>query len=220
MNALNKTDFKVKSGAAWKHYDTARLQISVGQAYHEGAALTSTLNWVNENFRSTIICVNDTLQKYNMEFDGFDSDLAKSYVEKAGEEWIKRNSKVLNTLSDVKIYRWSKWLNHPDFGKKMDFINALYQSSQAFRNITEKEIKSFWLRKQKRENLSESRFHEFYKYSLAYLKEECAAFLLMFDEAEAADIYPGSSLLPCTVFRNNDGFGVKGFTRVQVSNQT
>jgi len=51
----------VKSGAAWRDYDTARLEISVGQPYHEGAKFEATVDWVKHRFSHSIVSVNDTL---------------------------------------------------------------------------------------------------------------------------------------------------------------
>ena len=59
---------KVKNGAGWNAFDTARLQISVGQPYHEGDKLAATADWVRHRFGRVIVCVNDTLQRFNHAF--------------------------------------------------------------------------------------------------------------------------------------------------------
>jgi hypothetical protein len=194
MNISNDSHLKIR-GALWRNYKTARLQISVGQAYHEGHHLSETVKWVCANFDKAIVCVNDTLQRYN-----------EHGAEEAGTAWIERNKEILNSLPDVQIIRWNHWLYHPDFPDLHADVKNRYKTDAVFRDAVDHEAMSFAVRR-KPQSLG-----AFMERSRAYLLEECAAFRIMF-RTPAADIYPGSTLLPCQIFKNEGG---KGFTRVEV----
>lgn len=192
MNVSN--DFLKIRGAIWKKYKTARLQISVGQSYHEGYQLSETVKWVCANFDKAIVCVNDTLQRYN-----------EPNAEEAGAAWIERNRNILANLPNAEIIRWNHWLYHPDFPGYLADIKDRYKNDPIFKEAVDCEAMAFALRR-KPQSLG-----AFIERSRAYLLEECAAFRIMF-AIPAADIYPGSTLLPCQLFKND---GAKGFTRVE-----
>lgn len=192
MNASN--ELKIR-GASWRKYDVARFQISVGQAYHEGLAFSKTADWASRNFTKVIVCVNDTLQRFN-----------GPGAKEAGSAWIERNKNIISTLPDVEIIRWDQWLDHPDFADKHAEVKNLYKKDPAFREAVDLEAMTFAVR-QKSNNMGAS-----IERSQLYLLEECAVFQIMF-RTPAADIYPGSSLLPCQIFKEDEG---KGFTRVEL----
>jgi hypothetical protein len=192
MSALS--DLKIR-GSSWKKYDTARLQISVGQPYHEGSDLVALVKWVSEHFKHTIVCLNDTLQRYN-----------GPGAEEAGSAWMERNMNVVNMLSSAEIFRWDYWLNCPDYPALHAEVKDKYRNDLVFRKVIDDESMVFALR-QKPNNMG-----AFFERSKAYLLEECAAFQIMF-RTPAADIYPGSTLIPCQIFKEDEG---KGFTRVEL----
>lgn len=183
-------------GASWKKYDTARLQISVGQPYHEGTDFAKTVEWVAANFKRTIVCVNDTLQRYNGPGAG-----------EAGKNWIERNNNEIRKLPDVEIIRWDYWLDHADFPALHAEVKNKYERDLIFRKAIDEECISFVTR-QKSAGMGAA-----LERSKAYLLEECAVFQIMF-RTPAADIYPGSTLIPCQIFKGEAG---KGFTRVEPS---
>ncbi len=194
MNVSNNPHLKIR-GASWKKYDSARLQISVGQAYHEGTDLAETVAWAASNFKKTIICVNDTLQRYNA-----------PGAKEAGDAWLERNKETINKFPNIKVTRWDYWLDHPDFPSLHADVRNKYKTDPLFREAVDNEAMAFAVR-QKPINMG-----TFLERSRAYLLEECAAFQIMF-ATPAADIYPGSSLLPCQIFKGDEG---KGFTRVEL----
>jgi len=157
---------KVKTGAGWQEFDTARLQLSAGQPYHEAEKLRATFNWVGQRFEKVIICANDTLQRFNHEMDGLTPSEAFSKAESDGREWIERNISSIRSLP-----------NYTDFERFADL-------------------------------------------SKRYLLEETAVFSIMFKTEAAVDIYPGSTLLPCTIFQGQtvdgapDGLGMGHFSRI------
>lgn len=198
---MNGSDLKawVKKGGHWRNFDTARFQISVGQDYHEGEELRAALAWASERFGRVIICVNDALQRHNLELDGHTPEAARAFAEAAGREWIERNSAILRTVPNCEVIRWGRWLTDPAYPAELRRMQTLYETNPVFRAEVEKEVRAFWTRQVRRNPALAGRFEEFREHSTAYLLEECAAFQLMFRRDDAIDVYPGSSLLPCKV---------------------
>lgn len=195
MNSSKAFNLKIR-GATWKLYDTGRLQISVGQSYHEDDAFRQMCSWTAQNFNRTIVCVNDTLQRHN----GKNED---------GAAWIQRNKTSLALLPQLEIIRWDYWLNHPHYTERKKDMSRLYAQDTTIRKNVDEEILAFAARKKPKDML------DFSLRSRAYLLEECAAFQIMFQETKAADLYPGSSLLPCRLFKGEPG---KGFTKLEWRN--
>ncbi|MCF6254664.1 MAG: tRNA-dependent cyclodipeptide synthase, partial [Thiomicrorhabdus sp.] len=209
---------KVKNGAGWTGFGAARFHISVGQPYHEGEKFKATMAWASQRFEKVIICVNDTLQRHNLIFDGMDEVDAFDLAEVDGREWVERNLKSIRQLPNFEIRRWEEWRTNPDYHGKISEITELHRKDRSFREEIDNEVLTFWQRRQKRTGLAdEYRFADFQKNSTNYLLEECAVFSLMFKHDCAVDIYPGSTLLPCVLFKNEDALGVEAFTRIDFS---
>lgn len=204
---------KVKNGAGWQDFENTRLQISVGQEYHEGEKLRATFNWVAERFDKIIICVNDTLQRFNHEFSGMTEEEAFLRAESEGREWIERNQKMWRHLPNVKVMRWDDWKKDPSYEERLAEVTDRYLDDEKFRAEVDSEILSFWQRRIKAGDSQFDDFEKFKKFSKAYLLEEIAVFPIMFEKNEAVDIYPGSTLLPCKL---NDvtSLGYRGYTRI------
>ena len=207
---------KVKTGAGWSDFDTARLQISVGQQYHEGDKLKATFNWVGQRFDKVIICVNDTLQRFNYEMDGMSPEDAFNRSEAKGREWIERNIETIRGLPNYTIHRWEDWRSKPEYQNNLDKVYDLYENNPSFRAALDQNISDFW----SRQDRPAEEFERFQEISKHYLLEETAVFSMMFDNEEAADIYPGSILLPCTTFQGKhldgapQGLNMGHFTRI------
>lgn len=207
---------KVKNGAGWRAFDTARIHISVGQQYHEGEKFKATVDWAKDRFERVIICVNDTLQRHNMEeiMTPAEAFLA---AEAAGREWIERNISQIRRLPRYEIKRWEEWRSHADYQDELDRMVNAYHNNPAFTRQVEEEVQAFWDRHKKHDPaLSEDGFAAFRTHSTTYLLEECAAFQIMFCRNKGVDIYPGSTLLPCKI-SNISGLGDRGYTRIDFS---
>jgi len=215
MNDLSNNFGKVvqiKRGCKWQDFNTARLQISVGQEYHEGEKLDATLKWVSENFGKVIICVNDTLQRHNHNFLGADTMRSYEKAEEDGRQWIERNINTIRTHNiKHEIIRWEFWRGLDDNASNRKHIDDMYANSVEFKNSIESEIESFWSRLNRDGQFNEHDALRFSGHSREYLLEECAVFISMFKKDRAADIYPGSSLLPCAELK---GMGEYGFTKI------
>lgn len=207
---------KVKTGASWQNFDTARLQISVGQAYHESEKLKATFNWVGQRFEKIIICANDTLQRFNFEMEGLSAEEAFDRAESAGREWIERNIPHIRNLPNYQIHRWEDWRTREDYQQALDEVYALYNDNDEFRAAIDQNVLDFW----NRQNRPLSDFERFKELSKSYLLEETAVFSIMYKTERAVDIYPGSTLLPSTIFQGRkiegapEGLGMGHFTRI------
>ena len=209
---------KVKNGAGWAGFETARFHISVGQAYHEGDKFHATMAWAKHRFEKVIICVNDTLQRHNYIFEGMSEAAAFDLAESDGREWIERNLKAIRQLPNVDIRRWEEWRSFPEYENELANIQLMYQSERGVKEAIDNDVLMFWQRRQKRAGLQDQyRFAEFQKNSTNYLVEECAVFSMMFKKDYAVDIYPGSVLLPCVLFKNEGTLGARSFTRIDFS---
>lgn len=204
---------KVKNGAGWSGYSDARLQISVGQEYHEGEKLNATFNWVADRFDTVTVCVNDTLQRFNHMFTGMSEEEAYSKSESDGREWIERNQARWRHLPNIKIVRWDTWKNDPNFKDKLSEAKKRYDEDSSFRNEVDQEILSFWQRRLSSGDANKDDYERFKKLSKAYLLEEIAVFPIMSRNSSAVDIYPGSTLLPCKLNGISD-LGQRGYTRI------
>ena len=212
---------KVKNGAGWRAFDTARLQISVGQPYHENDKFEATLDWCRHRFEHVIVCINDTLQSYNHQFDRMSPRDAYAKARADGDAWLERNQPMIERLPSHEIHRWDDWKVWPYFARSMHQTMQLAKTNSEFRDALHQNIKDFWARKLRKDGLTEQyRFPEFARLSERYLIEETAIFSQMFKAAHAVDVYPGSVLLPCVLFAGRqvpgapEGLELGAFTRI------
>ena len=215
---------KVKRADGYKDHSTARFHISVGKENHEHPKFKATMAWAMDNFDRIIICVNDTLQRHNFLFEGETPQSAYEHARRAGDEWVKRNINFgMQQSSRFEVKRWSDWITREEFAVKRDEVLQAIRDNAWMEEAIEKEIESFWKRAKKRGSISgDFDFAKFQIHSREYLLEECAAFSIMFDEDVAADVYPGSSLLPCTLFKpaEQKSAGTNyGFTRIEFKDE-
>lgn len=213
---------RVKTGASWQAYKTCRLQISVGQSYHEGAKFEATVNWVRERFDNVIICVNDTLQRHNTLFldGGNESDITGQWS-REGDAWIARHQDLFSTFDNCTIRKWDDWRDREEYPSIRKQVDRFYENNDLFHNSINANVQNFWDRNADRfEDHPSLDFTKFARHSLTYLLEETAVFSMMFKEVEAVDIYPGTVLLPAFLFRGNpvpgmpEGLDKGVFTRI------
>lgn len=208
-NQFNPYTVVVKKARGYSDYDTARLQISVGQPYHEGDKFAATVEWAQSRFEKVIICVNDTLQRHNLRFEkGLPDVMALRMTEQQGREWVDRNLSSIKNLSNYEIQHWEEWRKRPSYEALLEKNQHLYDGQKHTRDCIDAIIKDFWDRRIKRQGFSEEeKFVYFHQHSTNYFLEELTVFQMMFSELDAADIYPGSCLLPMVLAQ-------KPFTRI------
>lgn len=215
-----------KSTDSWQMFDVARLQISVGQDYHEGEKLRATLGWLKARFSIVKVCVNDTLQRFNLMFEeGLDSAEAYNTSRQNGLTWAEKYTADIGNNKSADMVHWDFWLNHADYPLTRKKIDELYLWNIEFRDLINQNISEIWSRRciKKPDIYSKSRFQEFFDLSRQYLLEEISVFSMMFENEKAIDVYPGTTIFAATVLQGRrlqgapDGLGRGHFCRIDFS---
>ena len=194
----------------WENIKTARLDISIGQEYHEGDKMIAAAEWASRHFDRVVVNICDTLQRHNFQFSNIPADKAYNMSLAAGDAWIERNRVALNMLPNLEIVRWDEWLSNPEFGSAKKRVLELYKTDNDFRSYFDTFCEEVWNRKKtKDEQLKE----KFIFYSKRYFLEEVAViFISSFDNI--ADIYPGSFPKLFDYLRDNDMPAPKSMTTI------
>lgn len=195
---------KIKHGGPWRRFDTVRLEISVGQPYHEGDKFACTIDWAMERFDRIALLVNDTLQRHNLMFEhGLSEDEAHAESFKAGSDWIERNHQAI-VRSRAEIFRWDDWLKGAKYPRIRHGVELLYQRNAEFRSAIDATAAKIWARHLAREPGLTLREEEFLDRSRAYLLEETAAFAIIYDTIPGISVYPGSFGEAWSIFIDRD----------------
>jgi tRNA-dependent cyclodipeptide synthase len=212
-----------QSTHSWLDFDFVRLQISVGQEYHENEKLKAAIDWCKPRFKSVQICVNDSLQRYNMMFEqGISEEEAQLVAMREGQEWVDRNIHMFSSIPHLEIMRWENWKSTPLFTGYRKKIENLYLRNEEFRKSIDDNIEAIWRRRQAGNPYlyKDSRFQEFYDLSRKYLLEEITVFSVMFETDKGIDVYPGTTIFAATVFQGRqvqgapEGLGKGYFCRI------
>lgn len=147
------------------------LLVSVGQQYHEGAKLLATVDLINRsNFEKCTIMLADTLQRYNY-MDTLTQQEAYNYALSLGNEWIDRNTSILNNLSiPFGIIRWDT--NYQNKSCYQNYRNKLindYHKEDNIKLAIDKTINSYLNRK----DITDSSFKKYFDNCFNYIIEEC-----------------------------------------------
>jgi hypothetical protein len=81
---------------AWAARSAFVLGVSMGSQNHEGESLKAIVNAINESrFKSGLIDVSDTLNRYRYLQQGFTARAAITKARQEGQVWIERNNDLL-----------------------------------------------------------------------------------------------------------------------------
>lgn len=183
-------------------YAKARLQISVGQPYHEDNKFLATALWVAENFSNVSINLCDTLQRHNLIYHGYSPFQAYDKALSDGKEWLQRNGEALIAIPNLKITHWEDWKKGSGWNTALQDTKSLHETDRTFFDLVEKSAEEFWRRRQGKDGYPEERKADFFKASRDYILEEIAVSMLM-SEKDIAEIYPGTFPLPLYYLRDN-----------------
>ena len=203
---------KVKSEQSthcWQDFNTARLQISVGQPYHEDHKQQAIMDWARHRFEKVMVCINDSLQRYNAVFEeNLTQDQALEHTLAKGKDWIARNDGTLQG-DNVDLVRWDHWLETDDYKSTKLKIDWLYAGNPAFKQAIDNNIMTIWNRRKdhKPDLYTEENFSRFFKLSREYLLEEIAGFSVMFEKERGIDVYPGTAIFAATIFQGKEVIG-------------
>lgn len=180
-----------------------RLQISVGQPYHEGRKFHATALWASQNFKNISINLCDTLQRHNLIYHGYTPFAAFDKSLALGKEWLDRNSPALQLISSLKITHWEDWKANREWPTALEKTRHLYAHDQIFFDLVEKSAELFWERRRGKEGYPENKKDAFYTASRNYILEEIAVSMVM-SANDIAEIYPGTFPLPLYHLRLNN----------------
>ena len=186
------TEYKLRARNCkdWRNYNTIRLEISVGQEYHEGEKQFLAGKWARDNFTNRYIILGDLPQRFNMALvkGGRPDDYKKICLEN-GDAWLERNC---NAIMGIKVTRWQDWMNHEDFQKTYQQICSLYKYNSNFANA----VKQTGLGFINRQNWPSKHL----KVCIDYLLEECAVFAVAYNEMGGISAYPGTYIDMLSMF--------------------
>lgn len=218
-----------QSTHSWQDFDMARLQISVGQEYHNNEKFEALINWCKPRFERVQVCVNDTLQRFNLIFEeGLSETEAYQISKKSGRDWIDNHAQMIldPDIQHIEIKRWDIWKNYSRYNTDLMNVYDLYETNKEFQKAIDDNILDIWKRRTNSDDsniYSEKRFSRFKNLSKIYLLEEITVFSRMFELDEAIDIYPGTTIFAAIVFQGRTlpdspcGLGKGYFARIDFS---
>ena len=165
-----------------------RMEISVGQKYHEGDKLRSALAWA-ERFPRIHLLMGDSPQRYNLMYEcAMTESEAETEARRRGDEWLSRNRDILADHPRIEISRWNDWKHTGAYITTRWQVGRLYRDDDEFRSA----IDDATLQTYTRRGFTE--WDRFSALSLQYLLEESAVFALAYKRLQGFSAYPGSFL--------------------------
>lgn len=169
------------------------LLISVGQESHEGERFAATINLINKSFKSCIISLYDSIQRYTM---ALNSGQPPAYFHQAsvreGELWLERNKQYYDYLSIPKqVHRWDTWINHREFTEQKNKLLSLIDTDPSYKASFDTTIDKYLERYCKNSigttNFDVSRAK---KLCFEYVLEECAVLCVWPELNCQFEVYP------------------------------
>jgi len=195
-------NYKVRARGKWdwQKFDTVRMEISVGQEYHEGDKLRSAMDWARENFSKRVLIIGDAPQRYNLMFtQKISEEEAYGIAMGAGEAWLARNKQFLH---DTEITHWDEWRNQASYNTVQEQVINLYNTDDDFYRTIQGAISGVWLRRYAGSTHNKD---EFYSLSQQYLLEETAVFAVAYEAIGGISAYPGDFLKIWEMFIHANG---------------
>ena len=193
-----------------KGIKTARLNVSVGQEYHEGNKMDAMCDWLNRNFDKIVINVCDTLQRHNIEASGIEPDRAYRMAKANGDQWLERNKTYIGKIKHAKIIRWHEWMRDPKWDHSTEMIGDLIHTDQNFCQLLDNVLSDFW---EKRAPKNDSLKNKFFIHSRRYILEETVCSVVA-SQLDVVDVYPGT-FLPLFDYLKSQGIPtIENMTRI------
>jgi len=175
-------------------YSEAALLISIGKFYHEGEKSWAMMNFIDKNFKKCNIMVNDSLQRHTImleECGNLSIEEAYNRSIKAGQEWVERNYKFIESLSiPYTLYYWDPWLEDKDYIQYRAKINSMWEKDLEFKKNMDITINEFLRRNKEKTEITG--LDRAYNICLEYLLEECAVIMGVWQKCNYDFIlYPG-----------------------------
>ncbi len=187
---MSAIDYKLRARSPWnwRDYATVRMEISVGQPYHEGRKLELALDWARGNFDRSVIILGDSPQRYNMMLEqGLTEARAEAQARAAGDEWLDRNA---NRLQGMEVTRWNDWKARSAYLPNRAAVSRLYTENANFRTAIREAMEGYASRRM----VDAAMADRFYRNAEQYLLEETAVFATAYNELGGISAYPGDFL--------------------------
>jgi hypothetical protein len=190
-NIKNATD---ADKILFKNYHCLLL-ISVGQEAHEGERFLATINLINTSFKSCVISLYDSLQRYTMALNSVNTpDFFHNAAVEEGNAWIARNKKYYDMLNiPTQISRWDDWLKHSSFEKQKQEIKLLIDNDPTYKSSFDMAVNKYLDRYcfHLKEN-NDFDIHRARKLCFDYVLEECVVLCLWTELLCPVEIYPNA----------------------------
>lgn len=178
------------------------LPISIGYKAFEGDRLEAFFKLINKSFNSCLIVIGDSLQRHTIKIGTSISDEeAYRKANFSGDQWLMRCQKLINQFTiPIEIKRWDVWLNSNSlFLEYKNKINQLYKNDAVFSEVILKNAIEFVKNKQAHDSSLMLNQDIAIKFSIEYLKEECAIMCLWVNEKCDFEVYPSGRNLAMTI---------------------
>lgn len=175
---------------------TCVLPISVGWDYHEEDYFKSSIKLVSHRFSFCRVVVCDTLQRHYLQFtDKYESKTFLDIALNNGNEWLKRNERVFDSLNiPHSIERWDLYRLSDDYATIRKKLDLFFNNNQYFSNIFQAHAQNIYEKFIKSNRLAKENVYrkDFIDSSIEYLLEECAVVLGWTKNREDILLYPKS----------------------------
>lgn len=196
----DNSTYKIRARGLQNCPDTSvcRMEISVGQPYHEGEKLATALQWA-ERFGQVHLLMGDSPQRFNLMYElGLTESQAEQMARQRGDEWLARNAATLARHLRFKISRWNDWKHSADYVTTRWQVGRLYRDHQQFQEAIDTATRETFTRR------GYTDWDRFADLSRQYLLEESAVFAVAYKALGGFSAYPGSFLDTWDMFINQE----------------
>ncbi len=172
------------------------LGVSMSNPVFWRSSLGTMLDWMDENFDTSLILVGDYLQRLNEQIsNGNESELAIETAMQKGDLFEAKLNQYLPRYEEKKFQtaRWKPFYESADFQKHKTILDKIYSSNSAVKQSIDETAKLFVSQKQNRLDFKVSE-EEAIRFSVEYLLEEMAVFSILIDQGWDVVLYPGAQL--------------------------
>jgi tRNA-dependent cyclodipeptide synthase len=180
-------------------FPRCRLDVSVGQPYHEGEKFKAAVDWVNRYagapFDSCDLIVVDSLQRHTtVALEGLEPVAAYCRAIRAGDEWLARNREAIAAFAvPMRLWRWDELLASPRYAELRTRLERLLVAEPRFGDAIRRGAAQFAERLRQR-GVPLRDEDRLLRCSTDYLLEEMAVIAFLQEDRPGIDCYPGSWL--------------------------
>ncbi|MEM6348488.1 MAG: tRNA-dependent cyclodipeptide synthase [Bacteroidota bacterium] len=166
------------------------LSISMANNNQTGVKLSSTLEWINNNFSFCIVNLADSIQQHNFEMLGLPYSQALQHAKRLGDRWLKENGEILEELEiPYSLTRWDNWRCSSSLQPIIRKYQKLYETNAQFSHTLNKDLQAFVDKhySQERHPISRERY---FAGCIDYFFEELSVWTIVGRTGRFIKIYP------------------------------